>query len=204
MHNLAILLSGRGSNFEAIANSIAAGKIPDTRIAVVISNKPEAGGLETAQRMGLTALAIPSKGAPREEHDKKVATTLREHKVDLICLAGYMRLLSPWFVQQYPRRILNIHPSLLPAFPGLEAQEQAFAYGVKISGCTVHFVDEELDHGAIIVQKAVTVLDADDEHTLATRILEQEHIAYSEAIRIVLEGKYEIVGRRLVRTVTVT
>jgi phosphoribosylglycinamide formyltransferase-1 len=202
MHNLGILLSGRGSNFEAIANHITAGKIPDARIAVVISNKPEAGGLEAAKRLGLTALAIPSKGISREEHDRAVVTALKEHKVDLICLAGYMRLLSPWFVQQFPRRILNIHPSLLPAFPGLEAQEQAFAYGVKVSGCTVHFVDEELDHGAIVLQKAVPVLDTDDEPTLSARILEQEHIAYSEAIRIVLEGKYEIVGRRLVRAVT--
>jgi phosphoribosylglycinamide formyltransferase 1 len=199
MHNLGILLSGRGSNFEAIANNIAAGKIPDARIAIVISNKPDAGGLETAKRLGLTTLAIPSKGVPREEHDKKVVTALRDHNVDLICLAGYMRLLSPWFVQQFPRRILNIHPSLLPAFPGLEAQEQAFAYGVKVTGCTVHFVDEELDHGAIIVQKPVVVNDTDDEHTLAARILEQEHIAYSEAIRIVLEGKWEVRGRRLVR-----
>ena len=136
---------------------------------------------------------------PREEHDRAVVAALQEHNVDLICLAGYMRLLSPWFVQQFPQRILNIHPSLLPAFPGLEAQEQAFAYGVKVSGCTVHFVDEELDHGAIIVQKAVLAHDDDDEHTLAARILEQEHIAYSEAIGIVLEGKYEVVGRRLVR-----
>jgi phosphoribosylglycinamide formyltransferase-1 len=199
MKNLGILLSGRGSNFEAIARNVEAGKIPDARIAVVISNKPEAGGLETARRMGLTALSIPSKGIPREEHDRAVVAALRERKVDLVCLAGYMRLLSPWFVQQFPHKILNIHPSLLPAFPGLEAQEQAFAYGVKVSGCTVHFVDEELDHGAIIVQKAVTVLDNDDEHTLAARILEQEHVAYSEAIRIVLEGKYEIRGRRLVR-----
>jgi phosphoribosylglycinamide formyltransferase-1 len=200
MKNIGILLSGRGSNFEAIANNIASGKIPDARIAVVISNKPDAGGLATANRMGLTALSISSRGVPREEHDRAVVAALKDHKVDLICLAGYMRLLSPWFVQQFPQRILNIHPSLLPAFPGLEAQEQAFAYGVKVSGCTVHFVDEELDHGAIIVQKTVTVLDRDDEHTLAARILEQEHIAYSEAIRIVLEGKYKIVGRRLVRT----
>jgi len=199
MKNLGILLSGRGSNFEAIARNVEAGKIPDARIAVVISNKPEAGGLETARRMGLTALSIPSKGIPREEHDRAVVAALRERKVDLVCLAGYMRLLSPWFVQQFPHKILNIHPSLLPAFPGLEAQEQAFAYGVKVSGCTVHFVDEELDHGAIIVQKAVTVLDNDDEHTLAARILEQEHEAYSEAIRIVLEGKCEIRGRRLVK-----
>jgi phosphoribosylglycinamide formyltransferase 1 len=199
MHNLGILLSGRGSNFEAIAHNVATGKIPDTRIAVVISNRSDAGGLATAQRLRLTALAIPSKGMPREEHDRAVVAALKEHQVDLICLAGYMRLLSPWFVQQFPRRILNIHPSLLPAFPGLEAQEQAFAYGVKVSGCTVHFVDEELDHGAIILQKSVPVFDTDNEHTLSARILEQEHIAYSEAIRIVLEEKYEIVGRRLAR-----
>jgi len=200
MKNLGILLSGRGSNFEAIASNVAAGKIPDARIAVVISNKPDAGGLATAKRLGLTALAIPSKGVAREEHDRAVVAALKEHKVDLVCMAGYMRLLSPWFVQQFPQKILNIHPSLLPAFPGLEAQEQAFAYGVKVSGCTVHFVDEELDHGAIIVQKAVAVSDEDDEHTLAARILEQEHIAYSEAIRIVIDGKYKIVGRRMVRT----
>ena len=137
---------------------------------------------------------IPSKGKDREAHDREVVAALQENKVDLICLAGYMRLLSPWFVQQFPHRILNIHPSLLPAFPGLEAQQQAFAYGVKVSGCTVHFVDEELDHGAIIVQKTVPVLDTDDEHTLAERILEQEHVAYSEAIRIVLEGKFEVVA----------
>ena len=199
MANLGILLSGRGSNFEAIARNVADGTIPNARISVVISNKPDAGGLETARRMGLTAMSIPSKGIPREEHDRAVVTALREHKVDLVCLAGYMRLLSPWFVQQFPHKILNIHPSLLPAFPGLEAQEQAFAYGVKVSGCTVHFVDEELDHGAIIVQRAVSVQDSDDEHTLAVRILEQEHQAYSEAIRIVLEGKYEIRGRRFRR-----
>ena len=198
MKNLGILLSGRGSNFEAIANNIASGKIPNARIAVVISNLASAGGLEIAKRMGITAVLIPSKGVAREEHDRAVVAALKEHKVDLVCLAGYMRLLSPWFVQQFPQRILNIHPSLLPAFPGLEAQQQAFAYGVKVSGCTVHFVDEELDHGAIIVQKSVSVLDSDDEHTLAARILEQEHIAYSEAINIVLEGKYEVVGRRLV------
>jgi len=202
MKNLGILLSGRGSNFEAIANNIASGKIPNARIAVVISNLASAGGLEIAKRMGNTAVLIPSKGVAREEHDRAVVAALKEHKVDLVCLAGYMRLLSPWFVQQFPHRILNIHPSLLPAFPGLEAQQQAFAYGVKVSGCTVHFVDEELDHGAIIVQKSVTVLDSDDEHTLAARILEQEHIAYSEAIRIVLEGEYRVVGRRFVRSVT--
>jgi phosphoribosylglycinamide formyltransferase-1 len=144
-------------------------------------------------------LAIPSKGKPREEHDREVVAALKQHGVDLVCLAGYMRLLSPWFVQQFPHRILNIHPSLLPAFPGLEAQEQAFAYGVKVSGCTVHFVDEELDHGAIIVQKTVPVLDDDDEHTLAARILEQEHVAYSEAINIVLGGRFKVVGRKLTK-----
>ena len=199
MKNLGMLLSGRGSNFVAIADNLANGDIPDARIAIVISNRPDAPGLETARRRGLNALAIPSKGKPREEHDREVVAALIEHKVDLVCLAGYMRLLSPWFVQQFPARILNIHPSLLPAFPGLEAQQQAFAYGVKVSGCTVHFVDEELDHGAIIVQKTVPVLDSDDEHTLAERILEQEHIAYSEAIKIMLEGNFEIAGRRLAR-----
>jgi phosphoribosylglycinamide formyltransferase-1 len=198
MKNLGILLSGRGSNFEAIANNVASGKIPDARIAAVISNKPDAGGIELAHRLGLTAMVIPSKGKLREEHDREVVAALQQHKVDLICLAGYMRLLSPWFVQQFPRRILNIHPSLLPSFPGLEAQEQAFAYGVRVTGCTVHFVDEELDHGAIIVQKAIPVLDTDDERTLAARILEQEHLAYSEAINTVLEGRCEISGRRLV------
>jgi phosphoribosylglycinamide formyltransferase-1 len=196
MKNLGILLSGRGSNFEAIAGNVAAGRISNARIAVVISNRADAGGIETARRLGLTALVIPSKGQERADHDGRVVASLREHEVDLVCLAGYMRLLSPWFVQQFPRRILNIHPSLLPAFPGLEAQEQAFAYGVKVSGCTVHFVDEELDHGAIILQKAVPVLDTDDEHSLSARILEQEHIAYSEAINLVLQGKFEITGRR--------
>jgi phosphoribosylglycinamide formyltransferase 1 len=196
MKALGILLSGRGSNFVAIADSVDAGRIADARIAVVISNKADAGGIATAQQRWLNALIIPSKGKAREEHDREVVDVLKQHNVDLVCLAGYMRLLSPWFVQQFPRRILNIHPSLLPAFPGLEAQEQAFAYGVKVSGCTVHFVDEELDHGAIIVQKTVPVLDGDDEHSLAVRILEQEHVAYTEAINIVLGGKFEIVGRR--------
>src|SRR6267142_890740 len=199
MHNLGILLSGRGSNFVAIADSIDAGRIANARIALVISNRADAPGIETARKRGLNALVIPSKGRDRETHDREVVAALKEHKVDLICLTGYMRLLSPWFVQQFPRQILNIHPSLLPAFPGLEAQQQAFAYGVKVSGCTVHFVDEELDHGAIIVQKSVPVLDSDDEHTLAERILAQEHIAYAEAINVVLEGKFEVAGRRLMR-----
>ena len=198
MKNLAILLSGRGSNFVAIADSIDAGRIPGAAISVVISNRADAPGIETARKRGLHALVIPSKGKDREAHDREVVAALKEHRADLICLAGYMRLLSPWFVQQFRGRILNIHPALLPSFPGLEAQQQAFAYGVKVSGCTVHFVDEELDHGPIVVQKTVPVLDTDDEHTLANRILEQEHIAYTEAIKIVLEGNYEIVGRRLV------
>jgi phosphoribosylglycinamide formyltransferase-1 len=197
--NLGILLSGRGSNFEAIADNVAAGKIP-ARISVVISNRTDAGGIEAAERRGLNALILPSKGIPREQHDQQVVAALKDHDVDLVCLAGYMRLLSPWFVQQFPRRILNIHPSLLPAFPGLEAQKQAFDYGVKVSGCTVHFVDEHLDHGDILVQKTVPVLDSDDDHTLALRILEQEHIAYSEAIRMVLSENFQIAGRRVLAT----
>jgi len=199
MRNLGILLSGRGSNFEAIAKNVVAGKIPNARVAIVISNQPGAGGLEIARRMGIETLVIPSKGKQRLDHDHEVVAALQQHNVDLVCLAGYMRLLSPWFVQQFQQRILNIHPALLPAFPGLEAQQQAFVWGVKVSGCTVHFVDEELDHGAIIVQKVVPVLDSDDEHSLAARILEQEHIAYSEAINLALEGEYQIVGRRLIR-----
>ena len=198
MKSLGILLSGRGSNFVAIADSIDAGRIPNARISVVISNQADAPGIANARQRGLNALLIPSKDRAREEHDREVVAALKQHGVDLVCLAGYMRLLSPWFVQQFPRRILNIHPSLLPAFPGLEAQEQAFAYGVRVSGCTVHFVDEELDHGPILVQRTVPVLEGDDEHTLAARILEQEHVAYTEAIRMVLQGKYTVVGRRLV------
>ena len=197
MRNLGILLSGRGSNFDAIASNVASGKL-DANIAAVVSNQADAPGIESARRRRLNALVLPSKGMQREEHDRAVAAALRQHQVDLVCLAGYMRLLSPWFVAQFADRILNIHPSLLPAFPGLEAQKQAFDYGVKVSGCTVHFVDADLDHGAIILQKTVPVLETDDEHTLAARILEQEHIAYSEAIAIVLAGKYHIVGRRVV------
>jgi phosphoribosylglycinamide formyltransferase-1 len=202
MKNLGILLSGRGSNFEAIARNVTAGRILAARIAVVISNRADAAGIETAKRLGLATLIIPSKGKERKLHDSEVVRALQQHAVDLICLAGYMRLLTPWFVRQFPGRILNVHPSLLPAFPGLEAQEQAFAYGVKVTGCTVHFVDEELDHGPIIVQRAVPVLDSDNESSLRQRILEQEHIAYTEAINIVLEGNYEIVGRRLQRKAT--
>jgi phosphoribosylglycinamide formyltransferase-1 len=195
--NLGILLSGRGSNFEAIADNIDAGRLA-AKISIVISNRADAGGIETARRRRLNALVIPSKGRQREEHDRDVVAALRQASVDLVVLAGYMRLLSPWFIQQFPQRILNIHPSLLPAFPGLEAQKQAFDYGVQISGCSVHFVDEHLDHGPIIVQRAVPVLPNDDEHTLAARILEQEHKAYTDAIRIVIEGNYQIIGRRVV------
>jgi phosphoribosylglycinamide formyltransferase-1 len=198
MKNIGILLSGRGSNFEAIAKNVASGKIPNARIAIVISNRTDAGGIELARTLGIEAQVIPSKGKAREDHDREVVAALEQRKVDLVCLAGYMRLLSPWFVQQFQHRILNIHPSLLPAFPGLEAQEQAFAYGVKVAGCTVHFVDEELDHGAIIVQKTVRVLEGDNEKALAARILEQEHIAYSEAIDMVLNREFAISGRRFV------
>ncbi len=194
---LGILLSGRGSNFLAIADNVASGKLPGAEIAVVISNRAEAPGIEAARQRGLNAVVIPSKGKAREQHDAEVVAALRDANVDLVVLAGYMRLLSPWFVQQFPNRIINIHPALLPAFPGLDAQKQAFEYGVKVSGCTVHFVDEQLDHGAIIVQRTVPVLPDDDEHSLADRILEQEHVAYSEAIRILVEGRYEIDGRRI-------
>jgi phosphoribosylglycinamide formyltransferase-1 len=196
--NLGILLSGRGSNFEAIANNIEAGRLA-ARIAVVISNRADAPGIENARHRGLKAVVIPSKGQPREEHDRAVVAALRDAGVELVILAGYMRLLSPWFIRQFPQRILNIHPSLLPAFPGLEAQKQAFDYGVKVSGCTVHFVDEDLDHGAILVQRVVPVLPGDDDHTLAARILEQEHQAYSEAIGMIIDGKYRVVGRRVLQ-----
>ena len=197
MRNLGILLSGRGSNFEAIADNVASGRV-DATIAVVIANRDDAPGIESARRRELNALVIASKGKVREDHDRAMVAALEKHRVELICLAGYMRLLSGWFIQQFPNRILNIHPSLLPAFPGLDAQKQAFDYGVKVSGCTVHFVDADLDHGAIILQKTVHVLATDDDHTLAARILEQEHVAYSEAIQIVLKGDYTIVGRRVV------
>jgi phosphoribosylglycinamide formyltransferase-1 len=195
-HRLGILLSGRGSNFLAIADSVAAGRIPDTEIAVVVSNKADAPGLAAARERGLTALAIEANGRKRAEHDAAIIAALQQHRVDLICLAGYMRLLSPGFIQAFPQRILNIHPSLLPAFPGLDAQRQAFEYGVKIAGCTVHFVDEQLDHGVIILQRSVPVLADDDPHSLAAHILEQEHLAYPEAIARVLSGNYQIIGRR--------
>ena len=196
---LGILLSGRGSNFHAIAEHIAQGKLPGCDIAVVISNNAEAPGLDIARTLGLNAVAIESRGRKRTEHDAEIVACLREHEVDLVCLAGYMRLLSPEFGQAFPNRILNIHPSLLPAFPGLDAQQQALAYGVQLAGCTVHFVDEQLDHGVIVLQRAIPVLPNDDVHTLSERILEQEHFAYSEAIARVISGEYHIVGRRYMR-----
>jgi len=195
---LGILLSGRGSNFEAIADSIKAGRLK-AEIAIVISNRADAPGLELARRRGLNAQLIPSKGRAREEHDAEVVAALKRAQVDLVCLAGYMRLLSPEFVRAFPDRIVNIHPSLLPAFPGMDAQKQALDYGAKITGCTVHFVDEHLDHGAIILQKTVPVLDQDDVHTLSARILEQEHSAYSEGIGLILSGEFEVVDRRVLR-----
>jgi phosphoribosylglycinamide formyltransferase 1 len=193
---LGILLSGRGSNFEAIADNVAAGAIP-AEIAVVIANRPEARGLEIARRRGLNAVLIPSKGLDREIYDRMVVDQLRHDGVDLVCLAGFMRLLSAYFIRQFPNRILNIHPSLLPAFPGLDGQHQALEHGAKITGCTVHFVDEDLDHGPIIVQAAVPVLDTDAVDSLSARILREEHRIYSEAIRLVLAGNYRIVGRRV-------
>ena len=196
---LGVLLSGRGSNFVAIADNIAKGKLTGCEIAVVISNKADAPGLASARERSLTAVAIEANGRKRAEHDQAIIQCLREHGVELVSLAGYMRLLSPGFVQAFPQRILNIHPSLLPAFPGLDAQEQAFNYGVQVAGCTVHFVDEQLDHGVIVLQKAIPVHETDDAHTLAARILEQEHIAYSEAIARVISDEYRVVGRRYVK-----
>jgi phosphoribosylglycinamide formyltransferase-1 len=198
MHNLGILISGRGSNFLAIADAIDAGTIPNARIAVVVSNVPDAPGLDAARQRGLAAAALDSRGRKRAEHDADVIAALRSHQVELVCLAGYMRLLSPDFVRAFPHRILNIHPSLLPAFPGLDAQQQAFDYGVQVAGCTVHFVDEELDHGVIVLQRAIPVLPTDDAHSLASRILNEEHQAYPEAIARVLSGRFQVVGRRYV------
>lgn len=197
MSRLGILLSGRGSNFDAIADSIEAGRL-EAEIAIVISNNPRAKGLERARQRGLRAVCVPSKAMERETYDRLVVAELRKAQVDLVCLAGFMRLLSAYFVEEFPQRILNIHPSLLPSFPGLEAQAQALEHGVKHTGCTVHFVDERLDAGPILVQKAVAVLDSDTEESLAARILEQEHVAYTEAIRLVLSGDYRIDGRRVV------
>jgi phosphoribosylglycinamide formyltransferase-1 len=197
---IGVLLSGRGSNFEALADSVGAGRIPGAEIAVVVSNREGAPGVERANARKIPTRVIPSKGLEREVYDRQVVAVLREFEVDLVCLAGYMRLLSPFFVAAFPNRILNIHPSLLPSFPGLESQRQALEYGVKFAGCTVHFVDENLDAGPIVLQAAVPVRDDDTEETLSSRILAEEHRIYTEAVRIVLEGKYKIVGRRVVRT----
>jgi phosphoribosylglycinamide formyltransferase-1 len=197
---IGVLLSGRGSNFEALADSIAAGRIPNAEIAVVISNREGAPGIQRAESRGIKTCVIPSKGLEREVYDRQVAAVLDEHQADLICLAGYMRLLSPFFVAKYPNRILNIHPSLLPSFPGLESQRQALEYGVKLAGCTVHFVDENLDAGPIVLQASVPVSDEDTEATLSEKILQQEHRIYSEAVRIVLEGQFRIAGRRVLRS----
>ncbi len=197
MKRLGILISGRGSNFIAIADAVRAGRIT-ADIAIVISNREDAAGIAAARARGLQVVVIPSKGKSRAEHEKEVLTALADARADLVCLAGYMRLLSAEFVQQYRERVLNIHPSLLPAFPGLDAQKQALDYGAKITGCTVHFVDEHLDHGPIIVQRSVPVLPGDDEATLSARILEQEHIAYPEAIQLVVTDSCQIQGRCVV------
>jgi len=194
---IGVLLSGRGSNFEALAESVAAGRIPSAEIAIVISNREGAQGIDRAKARGIAARVIPSKGLEREAYDRQVVAVLKECRVDLVCLAGYMRLLSPFFVASFPNRILNIHPSLLPSFPGLESQRQALEYGVKFAGCTVHFVDENLDAGPIILQSVVPISDTDTEESLSTKILQEEHKIYSEAVRIVLEGRYKIAGRRV-------
>src|ERR1700674_2480751 len=194
---IGVLLSGRGSNFEALAESVAAGRIPNAEIAVVISNREGAPGIQLAEARRIKMRVIPSKGLEREVYDRQVAAVLDEHHVDLICLAGYMRLLSPFFVAKFLNRILNIHPSLLPSFPGLESQRHALEYGVKFAGCTVHFVDENLDAGPIILQAVVPVEDADTEAARSEKILREEHRIYSEAVRIVLEGRFNIQGRRV-------
>lgn len=203
-HRLGILLSGRGSNFLAIADAIGKRRLTNATIGVVISNRRDSPGIAAARSAGFATKVIEPQGRKRAEHDAEIIASLKAHQVDLVCLAGYMRLLSAGFVRAFPQRILNIHPSLLPAFPGLEAQRQALEYGVTVSGCTVHFVDEELDHGVIVLQKAVPVLANDDEHTLAARILVQEHLAYAEAIERVISGKYRFAGRRYVATQTET
>jgi phosphoribosylglycinamide formyltransferase-1 len=198
MHRLGILLSGRGSNFLAIAKAISEHRLLGAEIAVVLSNVEDAPGLAAARELQLPAFAIPSKGRKRAEHDAEIIARLHQHKVELVCLAGYMRIISPAFVAAFPNRILNVHPSLLPAFPGLDAQKQAFDYGAKVAGCTVHFVDEAVDHGVIILQKTVAVNDNDTADTLSARILEQEHLAYPEAIARVIGGDYVIRDRRYV------
>src|SRR5580698_3529635 len=199
MHRLGILLSGRGSNFLAIAKAIREHRLEGAEISVVLSNIEDAPGLAAARDLKLPAFAVPSKGRKRAEHDAEMIARLHQHKVDLVCLAGYMRIISPAFVAAFPNRILNVHPSLLPAFPGLDAQRQALEYGAKVAGCTVHFVDEAVDHGVIILQKTVPVHDDDTAEALSARILEQEHVAYPEAIARVLSGGYTVQGRQYLR-----
>jgi phosphoribosylglycinamide formyltransferase 1 len=197
---IGVLLSGRGSNFEALADSIAAGRIPNAEIAIVLSNREGAPGVDRAKSRNIATKVIPSKGLERETYDRQVVEVLKESKVDLVCLAGYMRLLSPYFVAAFPNKILNIHPSLLPSFPGLESQKQALDYGAKFAGCTVHFVDENLDAGPIILQAAVPVDDHDTEASLSEKILREEHRIYTEAVKLVLAGNYKITGRRVTHT----
>jgi phosphoribosylglycinamide formyltransferase 1 len=199
MTRLGVLLSGRGSNFLAIAEAIREGRLLGVEIAVVLSNKADVPGLKAARELGLTAIAVPSAGLKRAEHDAEMIAQLRAHGVDLVCLAGYMRILTPEFVRAFPDRILNVHPSLLPSFPGLEAQTQALEFGAKVAGCTVHFVDEAVDHGAIVLQRVVPVLDEDTAERLSARVLVEEHLAYPEAIARVVSGEYELRGRRYVR-----
>ena len=195
---IGILISGRGSNMAAIVEAVQSGRIPNSEVAVVVSDKTSAEGLEKAKARGIETVIITRKGRSREDHDAEIIFELKKRDIELVCLAGYMRLLSCDFVRAFPDKIINIHPSLLPAFPGLDAQRQAIEYGVKISGCTVHFVDEDLDHGAIILQKAVEVLDTDTAETLSGRILEHEHALYIEAIKKIVEEKVEIHGRRVI------
>jgi phosphoribosylglycinamide formyltransferase-1 len=197
---IGILLSGRGSNFVALADSVDSARIPNSEIALVLSNREGAPGIDRAKERGLPTRVISSKGLERETYDRQVVAALQESKVDLICLAGYMRLLSPYFVAAFPNRILNIHPSLLPSFPGLESQRQALEYGVKFAGCTVHFVDENLDAGPIVLQAIVEVKDDDTDATLSERILKEEHRIYSEAVKMILEGNFKISGRRVVQS----
>jgi phosphoribosylglycinamide formyltransferase-1 len=197
---IGVLLSGRGSNFVALADSVDSARIPNSEIALVLSNREGAPGIDRAKERGLPTRVISSKGLERETYDRQVVAALHESKVDLICLAGYMRLLSPYFVAAFPNRILNIHPSLLPSFPGLESQRQALEYGVKFAGCTVHFVDENLDAGPIVLQAIVEVKDDDTDATLSERILKEEHRIYSEAVKIILEGNFKISGRRVVQS----
>lgn len=197
---IGILISGRGSNMVAIVEAVQSGFVPDSEVVLVISDKRQAEGLEKAKKRGIATLAIVRKARSREEHDAEIIAELEKHDVELVCLAGYMRLLSKDFVKAFPNRITNIHPSLLPSFPGLDAQKQAIEYGVKVSGCTVHFVDEHLDHGAIIAQKVVEVKDSDTAETLSARILEHEHALYVESVKKIVAGNYEIVGRKIIES----